>query len=133
MKMTKNYRNNPNKSETITLNYLSSSNGLVLEAVPKTNIQELKKDQTTGLAGVVYYKNATTSASLDGKMTLTPGEGKITVAWNTGTETLADKDVKNMKENVGEKFFTFAKNGTYKVTLYTAKEDGAKLSSMTYT
>ncbi len=127
------YRNNPNKSESINLKYLSSSNGLALEVVPKENIKELKKDQTTGLAGVVYYKNATTSASLDGKMTLTPDEGKITVAWNTGTETLTDKDVKNMKENVGEKFFTFAKNGTYKVTLYTAKEDGAKLSSKTYT
>lgn len=116
------WNTNANKSKTISLNYLSKSNGQSLEAVPVENIKPLAKDQETGLAGVVYYKNTTASAKIKDAMTLTPAKGKITVAWPTATETYGETD-----------YFAFAPTGTYKVTLYTASENGARLSAKTYT
>ncbi len=110
------------KDQSIWLTYLSASNGLGLESVPEANIVPLAEDQTTGLAGVVYYKDTTSSSKLKGKMSVEAQDGRLFITWPTQTE-----------EFNGETYFAFAPTGTYKVTLWTAKEDGAKLSSKTYT
>ena len=123
------------KDSTIWLNYLSASNGLSLEGVPADRIVPVGVDengkvtQTTGLAGVVYYKDTTSGSKVKGKMNVAPAAGKIVVSWPNTTEEYTSVKV---AEGTGT-YFKFTETGTYKLTLYTAKEDGAKLSAKTYT
>ncbi len=109
------------KSKDISVNYLHTSNGMTMAKVPADYIHELEDGQKTGEAGHVYYKVTTTSNSLKDKMDVAVSDGKITVSWPDQTGTASGSS------------FVYAPTGTYRITLYTAKTDGAKLSSKTYT
>ena len=106
------------KSKEISMNYLNTTNGFVMNAVPDFNIIKMAEDQTTGEAGKLYYE---VSAPKDAKnYSVVPGWGKITLSWNT-----AD----------GDDTLSYATTGAYKVTVYYVKNTSSdKLSKLgTYT
>jgi hypothetical protein len=105
------------KSKDVSMNYLNTTNGFTMGAVPSSNIVAYEKDQTTGEIGKLYYE---VSAPKDAKnYTVTPADGKITLKWNDTTD--------------GE--LNYATTGAYKVTVYYVKNTSSdKLSKLgTYT
>lgn len=109
------------KTKNININYLHASNGMTMAGVPAEYIHELEDGQKTGEAGHVYYKITTASSKLADKMDVEVKDGKLVLSWPDQTATATGSS------------FVYAPTGTYRVTLYTAKTDGAKLSSKTYT
>lgn len=105
------------KSKTVDMNFLNTTNGFVMNAVPGNNIVEMEEDQTTGEAGKLYFE---VSAPKDAKnWKYSANWGNVKLEWN---------DTSN-----GE--LKYATTGAYKVTVYYVKNTSSdKLSKLgTYT
>ncbi len=101
------------KEAEVSMNYLDSSNGFAMKAVPAKHIVKKVKKQTTGAAGTLYYE--VTAPKNAKNWGYEVEDGKIRLSWNK-----AD----------GRKTLSYATTGTYKVTLYSKSTSSDKLKEI---